>query len=115
MNYHFGAVYTLIFLSGIIGSFIALKASISYWADYEIFMIESNGLASFLEISDYFDAYLDTLNFSSSLSIDSDESIIIISRNDFFSSFNNSSGINEQGLLEKNFTIIKNVYGADLS
>jgi hypothetical protein len=114
MNGQFSMLYTMIFLSAIIGSFIALKASIEYWADYEIFLIDSNELMSSLELTDYFDSYFIALNFSGNLTINANSSAIQLSRNNYYKSFDNSANLNNINITGKDFAINKTLGGLRL-
>jgi hypothetical protein len=114
MSEQFSMLYTLLFLSAIIGSFMALKASIEYWADYEIFLINSNELLSSLQLSDYFDSYSIALNFSNNLTVNATSSKILLSRNNYHTSFNNSINLINLNITGKDFIINKNFGGLSL-
>jgi hypothetical protein len=114
MNEQFSMLYTLLFLSAIIGSFIALKASIEYWADYEIFSIDSDNLMSSLELIDYFDDYSNALNFSANLTVIANSSAILLLRDNYYKSFDNSVNLNNINITGKDFFINKTLGGLSL-
>lgn len=114
MNEQFSMIYTLLFLSAIIGSFIALKTSIEYWANYEIFLIDSNEMINSIMLSKYFDSYSANLNFSNNLNININSSIIFLSRDNYFKQFDNLMSLKDANLDSKDFIIIKNIEGVSL-
>ncbi|MFA5333743.1 MAG: hypothetical protein WC376_04580 [Candidatus Nanoarchaeia archaeon] len=115
MNEQFSMIYTLLFLSAIIGSFAALKLCVEYWADYELFLINSNELISSVMLSDYFDAYTITLNFEQELEVSVNSSVIEIRNNNYLKQFNNSVALNDAELSCKEFYITKNAGGMSLT
>ena len=109
MNEQFSIIYTLLFLSAIIGSFVALKEGINYWAEYKLFLIDSNELVSSLELANYFDIYNYSLNFSNNLTINANSSTIQLSRNNYYINFNNSVKLKQLIINNKDFLILKNM------
>ncbi|MDD4352983.1 MAG: hypothetical protein PHN56_00855 [Candidatus Nanoarchaeia archaeon] len=114
MNEQFSMLYTLIFLCAILGSFAALKVSIDYWANYEIFLMNSNELTSAFELSNYFDSYSVSLNFSKNLTIFANSSIIEFTQGNYYKQYSNSANINNIKITGKDFTIKKTIGGLAL-
>lgn len=111
MNQLFSMLYSIIFLSAIIGSFAAINSIVSNWRDYSIFLIECNEFASSLELIDYFDENSANLTFKSDLGAIINDSGIFFNRSGFFMHYDLHANPDNAILESGNFILQKNGEG----
>ncbi|MDD2678781.1 MAG: hypothetical protein PHT91_01020 [Candidatus Nanoarchaeia archaeon] len=114
MNEQFSMLYSLLFLSAMLGSFAALRAGIDYWGDYQEFIIDSNELVCALQLASYFDDYEISLSFEKMLGVIADESIILVSRDSFSAEFSGIEGLFEAQVDSDSIKIIKTAEGVGI-
>lgn len=107
MNEQFSMLYSLLFISAILGSFFALNEAVKRWKSYELFLVDSNELLSALELANYFDSYYASLNYSKIINVTVTEDLIILERDDFLKISNNSNNLLNTNMSKSSYIIIK--------